>query len=201
MAEKKPKKRRDLHSRAYRRYFTGHEEIGHLDEKGRVNIERIYHGSWIVQMLPRAARIRERAVLALLYALAAAAFLFAALRGAPGNRVWYVSAAHVIAFAFLAWTLSGLFNYCSDGERMTEGEFRCGEGRFRLGCLLGAAALGLCALLYLLCAVLLGEAGAHLICAAGCLGGALALFGARAIDLRVPCRRLENAEGQSPEEE
>ena len=193
MAEKKPKKRRDLHSRAYRRYFRDHEELGHLDEKGRLSIERIYHGSWIVQKLPRAARIREKALLALLYVLAAAAFVFAALRDAPGNRAWYLSAAHLIAFAFLAWTLSGLFNYLNDGERMTAGEFRCGEWRFQKGCLFSGAALGLCALLYLLCAALLGGGG-HLLCAALCLGGALALLHARVVDLRVPCETVAGEE-------
>ena len=187
MKEEKPKKRRDLHSRSYRRYFRGHEELGHLDEKGRVHIERVYHGKWIVQTLPRAARIRERITLALLYALAAAAFVAAALRGAPGNRSWYVSAAHVLSFALLAWTLSGLFNYLNDSERMTEGEYRCGAARFRLGCLLSAGALGLCVLLYLLCAALFSaDRGAHLLCAALCLGGALALLLARRIDAAVP---------------
>ena len=187
MKEEKPKKRRDLHSRSYRRYFRGHEELGHLDEKGRVSIERIYRGKWIVQTLPRGARIRERITIALLYALAAAAFVAAALRGAPGNRTWYVSAAHVLSFAFLAWTLSGLFNYLNDSERMTEGEYRCGAARFCHGCLLSAATLGLCTLLYLLCAALFdADRGAHLLCAALCLGGTLALLLARRIDGAVP---------------
>ena len=185
MKEEKPKKRRDLHSRAYRRYFRNHEELGHLDEKVRVSIERIYHGSWTLQKLSRAARICERALLALLYFLSAAAFVFSALRDVPGNRAWYLSAAHVAAFALLLWTLSGLFNYLNDGEKMTEGEYRCGALRFRKGCLFSGAALGLCALLYLLCAALFGGGG-HLLCAAVCLGGALA----RGVDLRVPCETV-----------
>ena len=194
MAEKKPKKRRDLHSRAYRRYFQNHEELGHLDEKGRVSIERIYHGSWTVQKLPRAARIREKIFLALLYVAAAAAFIFSALREAPGNRAWFVSAAHVAVFALLLWTLSGLFNYLSDSERMTEGEYRCGALRFRKGCLFSGAALGLCALLYLLCAALYGEAPGHLLCAAACVGGALVLLLARRIDEKVPCETIAGEE-------
>ena len=201
MKEEKPKKRRDLHSRSYRRYFRGHEEFGHLDEKGRVHIERVYHGKWIVQTRPRGARIRERITIALLYALAAAAFVAAALRGAPGNRTWYVSAAHVLSFAFLAWTLSGLFNYCGDGARMTVGEYASGAERFRLGSLLSAAALGLCALLYLLCAALFDTGrGGHLLCAALCLLGALALLLARRIDLRVPCETVENTQAAPPAE-
>ncbi len=194
MAQKKPKKRRDLHSRAYRRYFRNHEEIGHLDEKGRLSIERVYHGSWIVQTLPREARIREKIALALLYVLAVAAFVFTALRGVPGNRAWFVSAAHVAAFALLLWTLSGLFNYLNDGEKLTEGEFRCGADRFRKGCMLSGAALGLCALLYLLCAALYGAAPGHLLCAAACVGGALALLLARRIDEKVPCETIAGEE-------
>ena len=135
--ERKP---RDLHSRRYRRYFAQHEEIGRLDEKGRTRIERIYRGDWTVQRLTDRERRTERALLALLYVLAAALFFFAALRELPGNRAWYLSAAHVISFAFLAWTLSGLFNYCGDGARMTVGEYASGAERFRLGSLLSAAA-------------------------------------------------------------
>ena len=187
MKEEKPKKRRDLHSRNYRRYFAQHEELGRLDEKGRTHIERIYRGDWTVQRLSEKELRRERALLALLYALAAAAFLFAALRELPGNRAWYLSAAHVISFAFLAWTLTGLFNYCGDGARLTVGELRCGAERFRLGSLLSAAALGLCALLYLLCAAL-------------CLLGALLLLLARRIDLRVPCETVENTQAAPPAE-
>ncbi|MBQ3482387.1 MAG: hypothetical protein IJH48_08740 [Oscillospiraceae bacterium] len=190
---KSKKKPRDLHSRVYRRYFAQHEEVGHLDEKGRVSIERIYRGSWTVQLLDDAALRRERALLALLYVLAAAAFVFAALRDLPGNRTWYLSAAHVLAFAFLAWTLVGLFNYCSDGARMTVGEYRCGALRFRQGSLLSGAALGACALLYLLCAALFKtDRGGHLFCAALSLAAAALLLLARRTDLRVPCETIEN---------
>ena len=195
MAEKKPKKRRDLHSRAYRRYFAAHEEIGHLDEKGRVNIERIYHGSWTVQKLPRAARIRERALLALLFVLAAAAFGLSALRELPGNSAWYLSAAHVAVFAFLLWTLSGLFNYLNDSEKLTEGEYRCGALRFRKGCVFASAALAVCALLYLLAAALFDtDRGGHLLAALLCFAGGALLLLARAIDLRVPCETFAGDE-------
>ena len=201
MSKTGKKKPRDLHSRHYRRYFAQHEELGRLDEKGRTHIERIYRGDWTVQRLSDKELRTERALLALLYALAAAAFFFAALRELPGNRAWYLSAAHVISFAFLAWTLTGLFNYCGDGARLTVGELRCGAERFRLGSLLSAAALGLCALLYLLCAALFDTGrGGHLLCAALCLLGALALLLARQIDLRVPCETVENTQAAPPAE-
>ena len=194
MSKTPKRKPRDLHSRVYRRYFAQHEEIGHLDEKGRTRIERIYQGTWKVQRLTDSECRRERAILVLLFALATAAFLFAALRDLPGNRAWYISVGHVLSFAFLAWTLSGLFNYCNDGVRMTVGEYRCGAERFRLGCMLSSAALGMNGLLYVLCAVLYDTgAGGHVMCAALNILAAAFLLLARWTDLRVPEDTVENA--------
>ena len=192
MREKKP---RDLHSRAFRRYFLDYEEIGRLDEKGNTKIERVYHGDWYVRTLDPQALGREKLLLAALCVLSAAAFVFAALRDLAGNRSWYLSIAHVTTFAMLLWTASGLFNYLGDGVKMTVGEARSGFLRLCRASLFASAAMGLCTLLYLLCAILdRSAAGGYLLCAAACLVGALMLFFVSQTGKRAPCEIVKRTE-------
>lgn len=189
------KKPRDLHSRAFRRYFLDFEEIGRLDEKGNTRIERVYHGDWYVRTLDAQALGREKLLLAALCVLSAAAFVFAALRDLAGNRSWYLSVVHVASFAMLLWTASGLFNYLGDGVKMTVGEARSGFLRLCRASLFAAAALGLCTLLYLLCAVLDSAAlGGYLLCAAACLIGALMLFFVSQTENRAPCEIVKQTD-------
>ena len=192
--EKKP---RDLHSRAFRRYFLGYEEIGRLDEKGNTRIERVYNGDWYVRALDARALGREKLLLAVLCVLSAATFIFAALRDLAGNRSWYLSVAHVAAFAMLLWTASGLFNYLGDGAKMTVGEARSGFLRLCRASLFASAALGLCTLLYLICAAFDRAAvGGHLLCAAACLIGALMLFFVSRTGKRAPYEIVKRTELQ-----
>ena len=196
-AEKKirEKKPRDLHSRAFRRYFLDYEEIGRLDEKGNTRIERIYHGDWHVRKMDERALLREKLLLTALCAMAAAAFVFSALRDLPGNRSWYVSVSHVLTFSTFLWMSSGLFNYLGDGPKMTVGEARSGFLRLCRAALAASAAMGLCALLYLLCAALDREtAPGSLMCAAACFAGGALLFIVSRTEKRRPCEIVRQSE-------
>lgn len=204
MAEREKKKNeapgRGWHSAAYHRHFEGWAEIERRDEKGRVRIERVYRGTWYIQSLSRAQRLRERASLTALFAAALALFVYAALRPAEGNTKWFLALAQFAVIAAALFTLTGLVNYLTCRERMTVGEYKGGPVRFRRGCVAMIAALLLCVLLYLLCAFLYEALiGTHLLCALLCLAAALLLALAQRLDANVPYANEESNKADDPD--
>lgn len=188
------------HSAAYHRHFEGWAEIERRDEQGRVRIERVYRGTWYIQSLSRAQRLRERASLVVLVLAALALFVYAALRPVAGNAQWFLALGQFAVIAAALYTLTGLFNYLTCSGKMTVGEYKGGPVRFRRGGVVMIAALLLCVLLYVLCAFLYEAGiGTHLLCAALCLSAALLLALAHRLDANVPYDNEESEESADPD--
>lgn len=176
----------ERHSAAFRRHFKDYVEFVELDEDGHTHLRRVYQGLWHIPALSRAERLREKLLLALLFAAGLVLFLFAALRTVPANRTWFLAVAHFAVLAAAAYTLTGLYNHLTAGEKLTTADFGSGPRRVRIGALGMAGLLSLCALLYLLCAFLYRPfVLPHLLCAALSLAAALALFAAWYLEGRV----------------
>jgi|GEM_PF-1619251 len=191
----RPKSNDDRHSAAFRRQFKDHAEFTELDENGRARIKRVYLGVWRVPSLPLRERRREQALLVLLYLAGLALFLLAATRPVPANGLWYLAAAQFVVIAAAAYTLTGLYNYLTAGEKLTEVDYNSGTLRVRYGFLAMAAAQLLCALLYLFFALRLRFAlRAQLLCALFTFFGAAALFAANRLDARIEYHEEPNKE-------
>ena len=186
---------RDRHSAAFRRHFRDYVEFTEVDEDGRSHVKRVYQGMWHIPSLPLPERRREQLWLALLFAVGMALFLTAALRAVPANRLWFLAVAQFLVIASAAYTLTGLYNYLTAGEKLTEADYNSGPIRVRTGSAATAGALLLCAALYISSVFSYRPfAAPQLFCAGLCLLSALALFALNRLDSRVAYTKQRSTE-------
>ena len=107
------KQKKQIHSRAYHRYFEGYEEIVIDDPKdGTPRIQRHYAGDYYKPKLTEKERVIRKVMYCAFFLIAAALFFFAASRDAGFNSVWYVVVPSCMSFFFfvlhaisLVWNL------------------------------------------------------------------------------------------------
>ena len=186
---------RDKHSAAFRRHFRDYVEFTEVDEEGRSHIRRVYQGMWYIPSLSLKERRREQLWLVLLYLLGLGLFLAASLYTVPANRLWFLGVAQFFGIAAAAYTLTGLYNYLTAGEKLTETDHSSGPMRVRRGLVAMAAALLLCAALYVSCIFQYKPfTRPLLLCAGLSLLSALALFAANRLDSRIVYTRQRSTE-------
>ena len=156
------------HSRAYHRHFEGYRETEVTDAKGRTRIRRDYVGEWYSRDLDRGKRVALKLILAVLWALTAAVFVFTASRATYANAAWYVTIGEFGVVAGFLWTFVSLALYLTAPAKMTIGEYRSASKGVLRGSLCIAGFSLLTALLTALHAILGSETwNAELLCCVG----------------------------------
>lgn len=188
------------HSRAYHRHFEGYRETEITDAKGRTRIRRDYVGEWYSQDLSRGKRVALKFLLAGLWVLTTAVFVFTASRATYANASWYVTIGEFGSVAGFLWTVVSLVLYLTAPAKMTIGDYRSASKGVLRGSLCIAGFSLLTALLTALHAIFGSETWtAELLCCVGFLAAAaLAVFMNR-LEANVPYLRTPGAE-EPPED-
>lgn len=153
------------HSKAYHRHFEGYTEVEKTDEKGKTVIRRVYIGDYYRLDLPRKKRILLRVGYALLVALIAALFGFAASRPVGANVTWYLTIVQMVAVCLLGLLCVNLLSHCIAPRDMTIGDWKGSSGKLQKNAKYTALIMELLAFLTGLYLVLSGEDWpTHLLC-------------------------------------
>jgi hypothetical protein len=118
-------------SRAYERYFEGYiEEVVEIPGKKRRGAVRKYVAEYYVRQVKR---FTLKCILSWAAMIAAITlFIFAAVRDADINRLWYMALAQGLSLLSFAWTVYGLFYFTFAPARMTVRQYRLGVKHYRL---------------------------------------------------------------------
>lgn len=164
--------------RFFQRYFEDFTEERVPDAQGKLRRSLIYRGFYFVPRLTGGRYALRAVALVLLYALGAAAFVYAASREAVCNKAWYVALSTGLSLIGLVMLALPLFSCAFGGKRQTVYQFRSGSRRCVRWSLIAAGMMALTALLAAFSCLSAGAgaypaplflAGAALICAIGAL--------------------------------
>lgn len=145
------------HSKAYHRHFEGYTEVEATDEKGKTVIHRVYIGDYYRLDLPPKKRILLRVGYALMIALIAALFGFAASRPVGANMTWYLAIVQMLSVCLQGLLCVNLLSHCIAPRDMTIGDWKASSGKLQKNAKYTALVMELLAFLTGLYLVLSGE--------------------------------------------
>lgn len=136
------KQKKQIHSRAYHRYFEGYEEIVIDDPKdGTPRIQRHYAGDYYIPKLTDGERIIRKLAYCILFLAAVLLFFTAASREAGLNSVWYVVVPSCMSFFFFVLHMISLVWNLMAPKRMEIRVYRDSHEKFLNTSALSALAL------------------------------------------------------------
>jgi len=149
------KRKQNIPSKAYHKFFEGYTEVRVPRSNGKgTRIKRIYTGEYYRQDLSVRNRVLIRLLYVVFFLCASLLFVSGAVEQFAGNSTWYVNLPEAASVFFLFWILIAFIEYLPAGRDMTIAEYRS-SSRSLLKASIGAAiCLGVTALATLLFLVL-----------------------------------------------
>lgn len=131
------------HSTYYHKCFRGFTEVRHVNEKGRIVIERRYTAPWQYHCLTNVQWVLTKVAYVLGALVSTLLFLWATTRPVISNLSAIVAVPGFLSGLLLLLLWMSVFAYVSAPRKMTLWEYDSGKGKIQLFTRLAAAAMAL----------------------------------------------------------
>ncbi len=115
---------KEVHSRAYHRYFEDYAEKKIETDDGEVKMLRVYVGKYYRQDISDRARILRKTLYAAIYVIMFALFIIAGTRSIGSNSTRYIFCSMAISFLALLWLALPIFFYVTAKREMEIRSYR-----------------------------------------------------------------------------
>lgn len=129
------------HRNYYHKHFMGYTEVRHVNEKGRIVIERCYTAPWQHHNISNARWVLTKLAYVLGALVTTALYLWALVQPVLTNSAAIVAAPGFLSGLLLVLLWMSVFTYVSAPRKMTLWEWRSGKGKIERFTRLTAAAI------------------------------------------------------------
>jgi hypothetical protein len=145
------KRKQNIPSKAYHKFFEGYSEVRVPRSNGKgTRIKRIYTGEYYRQDLSPRNRVLIRLLYVVFFLCASLLFVSGAIESYDGNSTWYVNLPEAACVFFLFWILMAFIEYLPAAQDMTISEYRSSSLSLLKATMGAAACLGVTAFATLL---------------------------------------------------
>ncbi len=181
------------HSDYYHKYFRGYTEIRHLNEKGRITIERLYTQPWIISGLTTSQYWLVRVLFLILTVAAAVLFLIGLGSNVIANYSWQVAAPGYITIILLFLLVVSTLAYIFVERKMTLWGHTSSTIKLRRFSLLSAIGQGVTAIVQAVMAFVIAvDVKETLFCSLAIVIGALCALVIYIIEGKLPYKEIPN---------